>query len=519
MKLLLPKIALPLFGFTSVAGLLAWGILWPVEEMPSDITRDTPQTIELDVDFVGRQAGVRRWRLLADEMRLQDELQIFDRGASGWLYGDPAQSGGSPEDTVFFGDRTEVQWQAEAAFYHTELNRLDLERNVRVFSPDGTLLETETLQVHSDRRIEATQPFILESPEVELSGQSGSFDFSLSELTALQGKVLIAATEQNQSSAAADLQPAPTPDTLTIEADRVDYNRETETASAEGNLVILQGETTIRAPRGVYQRRGSESLLMDGVVLQEPSRVLSSERMIGNHQDKIFRFEQNVVFTQLENPDRAGGESAVEEVQRSRTEVRSLRMIYDSQTKTATFSDSVELIQDGRQARSAEATIEPGTIFLSGNVQLEQVSGEWLARRTNDEEFREALSRPTRIYAERVTIDRQTNDIRFFDRVAIVQANRSAEGDEGIYREASQVLELSGTTEPARLCERGGEVDSEPQVDITGLSGSEAAAAYCRRADRISSPLIVFDMESNTLSTQGPSQFQFRLEGDELRSN
>lgn len=502
--------ALPLLGATSLVGLIAWGILWPVEDISLEPSPTTPTTVELDVDFIGRHAGARRWRLIADEMLLQGELQLFEQGARGWLFGDSSPPVRDSETSLFFDERDDVWWQAESAVYHTNLNRLDLIRNVRVLGTDGTLLKTEILEIYADQRIEALEAFVLESPEVALSGQTGTFDFDLSELSAWQGTVFVSSDSSNSPGDSSD----DDAETITIEADRVDYNRDTETARAEGNLVILQGDTIVRAPRGVYRNQNSSSQLVDGVVLEEPSRVLSSERMQGDHQEKIFQFEENVVFTQVEESPTSDGESVIEEVERSQTEVRATSLTYNSRTETAVFKDSVELIQEGREARSTEATIEPSTIVLSGDVQMDQESGDWLARRASNSEVQDALQRPTRIYADRVEIDRQTNDVRFYDRVLVLQAQRSAQGSEGIYRDTAQSLELIGASEPALLCERDNNANSPLGPENSGLPDSKDRDALCRGADRISSPTIVFNLEHNTLSTQGPSQFQFRLENE-----
>ncbi|MEM9452465.1 MAG: hypothetical protein AAGA75_28655, partial [Cyanobacteria bacterium P01_E01_bin.6] len=507
MKESLSGVGLPLLGTISLVGLIAWGILWPVEEISIETSPRQPSTVELDVDFIGMHAGARRWRLIADEMLLQGELQLFEQGARGWLFGDSSPPGRTSEAPLFFDEREDVWWQAESAVYHTNLNRLDLSQNVRVHDSQGTLLKTETLEVHADHRIEALAAFVLESPDVALSGRTGTFDFNLSELSAWQGKVLVSSGSSSPSSN--DVQTDV--ETITIEADRVDYNRDTETARAEGNLVIFQGDTTVRAPRGVYRNQTSASQLVGGVVLEEPSRVLSSERMRGDHQEKVFQFEENVVFTQVEESPPTDEESVIEEVERSHTEVRATSLTYNSRTETANFKDSVELIQDGRQARSTEATVEPSTIVLSGDVQMDQESGDWLARRASNSEVQDALQLPTRIYAERVEIDRQTNDVHFYDRVLVIQAQRSAQGSEGIYRDSSQSLELIGESEPALLCERVSVASSSQAPEDSNLPDIRERDALCRGADRISSHTIVFDLEHNTLSTQGPSQFQFRL--------
>ncbi|MEM6445494.1 MAG: LptA/OstA family protein [Cyanobacteria bacterium P01_D01_bin.123] len=304
---------------------------------------------------------------------------------------------------------------------------------------------------------------------------------------------------------------APVQEQVTIEADRLDYDRDREIAAGEGDLVIRQGKTVITSPRGTYKRRESQSLLVDTVQLREPERWLQSDRMTGNHRDKIFLFEGNVVYNQAASGS-SEDSSGFDEVRQAETVVRSTALVYKSRTEESIFSGPVEFTQKDRRAIADEATITPEAIVLEGNVEIQQIDGDWLARRV-ETDMQDAVDRPTRIFAERVEIDQETNDARFFERVVIVQAHRAAEGDTATYFDGDQIFELTGESAPALLCDRPDA--SETEMSLDRLPGREALDSTCRGADRISSSLITLDMENDTFSTRGQSQYQFRIEDEE----
>ncbi|MEM9513166.1 MAG: LptA/OstA family protein, partial [Cyanobacteria bacterium P01_E01_bin.48] len=183
-----------------------------------------------------------------------------------------------------------------------------------------------------------------------------------------------------------------------------------------------------------------------------------------------------------------------------------------SRTEESIFSGPVEFTQKDRRAIADEATITPEAIVLEGNVEIQQIDGDWLARRV-ETDMQDAVDRPTRIFAERVEIDQETNDARFFERVVIVQAHRAAEGDTATYFDGDQIFELTGESAPALLCDRPDA--SETEMSLDRLPGREALDNTCRGADRISSSLITLDMENDTFSTRGQSQYQFRIEDEE----
>lgn len=651
------NVFIALLGTASLVGLVIWGMVWEVEKVEVDTasTDADPAVVSRTVDLVGRQKGRDRWRLQSDSVEMHEGQQIFERGAQGWFYGDGSKAAENP---VFFAKNDQIQWQAQRAQFDAGSNRLTLERDVSVFSPDGTQLDAQTLLVTPEELIDVPGEFALQGPQLTLQGESGAFNFEFSSMSANQGTLIVNAVppaeegdeaepledkvtissdildydraaetaegkgnlaieqgdirisapsgrfdrkaaasnldgpvqlkepgrvlganrmignhrdrvfrfdgnvtfDQQAKSSRDDLgadfgvegntrltassltydtkqgravfeggarfvqqatpaivaqadgsAPAPAQEQVTIEADRLDYDRDREIARGEGNLVIQQGDTVITSPRGTYKRRDSQSLLVDTVQMREPGRWLQSERMTGNHRDKIFLFEGDVLYTQAAEATPEEG-SAFDEVRQSETEVRSTALVYKSRTEESIFSGPVEFTQRDRRAIADEATITPELIVLTGNVEIQQIDGDWLARRVEGD-MQDDVDRPTRIFAERVEIDQDTNDARFFEQVVIVQAHRAAEGDTATYVDSNQIFELTGEAAPALLCDRP-DASSAP-VGLDQLPGREALDNTCRGADRISSNLITLDMENDTFSTRGQSQYQFRVDDEE----
>ncbi|MDX2270408.1 MAG: hypothetical protein NW237_00445 [Cyanobacteriota bacterium] len=590
-------------GSFVLVGLIAWGLSWQVEEIQVDPPPPAqPPVVSRSVDLIGRRGGQQRWRLLAEEVELEQGQQIFDRGAHGFFYGNPS----TPQDEgeLFFRDQEEMAWEAKQARYNPADDQLFLTEEVAVNGQDGSQLLTSALKVTPEEAIEVPAAFTLKGDEVTLSGESGTFNFQFARLTAKQGRLTVhepdplaadgntsasstlvaSATTTTTTITADDLQydrhnqiaegqgnlviqdggieikapqgrynrkaaqsilsggvtlrevnrsqangdplladltlvqaePADSPEQeVTIIADQLTYDRNTQIAQGEGNLEIQQGETVIAAPTGSYRRKESQSVLTGGVTLREPQRVLQAARLEGNHRDKIFLFEENVVYTQLaEGSPTSGEETLTEELRRAETEVKSTRLVYNSRSETSEFSDNVEFIQKNRQATAQQARITPEQVLLEGDVTIQQIRGDWLARRLDNPETQADVDRPTLIFADRVEIDQATSDARFYDNVVIVQSNRAAEGDSAIYSDRLQTFELLAESAPVLLCDRGTTAELLPD-SIESLPGRDALDVTCRGANKTQAQRINLDMANDTFtaigSEKGQSSIQFKV--------
>lgn len=365
------------------------------------------------------------------------------------------------------------------------------ERGIEIRAPQGTYLRQQAQSILSGG-------VVLQ----EVAGDS-SRDPLLADLRLAQASPGPEATPDQQDQE------------VTIIADRLTYDRNTQIAQGEGNLEIRQGETIIQAAQGTYRRRESQSLLTGGVTLEEPGRVLTSARLEGNHRDKIFFFEENVLYRQMAASTPTPGEgSLTEELRQAETEVRAARLVYNSRTGTSEFSDAVEFIQRGRRAKANQATITPEKVELRGEVVIEQIEGEWLARRLQNPETQADVDQPTVIYADRVEIDQASGDARFFGNVVIVQANRAIEGDRADYFDREQIFKISAEQAPVVLCDRG-EVGRLPGESTQALPGRNALDQMCRGANRLSGKLVTLNIKQDEYTVEGDGQqqgmFQFRI--------
>ncbi len=585
------NLGVALLGSGLLAALVAWALAIEIEEVkvkPS--SPDQPLSVSRKVDIIGQQGGRRRWRLVAEQVKLAAGQQVFEQGAQGYFYGDKVERGeGVPEP--FFASNEQMTWRAKRARYDATADELHLEEGVEVRSNDGSLLLTSALRITPAERIEVPAPFTVKGQEMVLQGRSGSFNFQFALLRAEQGKLVVlsadgpggttsttitadqitynrtqqvaegkgnlriregsleirapqgtylrqqaqsilsggvvlqeVASDTSRDPLLADLRlaqvgpqatPSPQDQEVTIIADRLTYDRNTQIARGEGNLEIQQGETTIQAAQGTYRRRESQSLLTGGVTLREPGRVLTAARLEGNHRDKIFVFEENVLYQQrATSPAAAGGGSLLEELRQAETEVRAARLVYNSRTGTSEFSGSVEFIQRGRKAKANRATITPDKVELWGEVVIEQIEGDWLAQRLQNPETQADVDQPTVIYADRVEIDQASGDARFFGNVVIVQANRAIEGDRADYSDQGQIFKITADQAPVLLCDRG-ELTPVPPKTSEGLPGRDALDQMCRGANRLSGRLVTLNLERDEYTVEGDEQqqgmVQFRL--------
>ena len=400
---------------------------------------------------------------------------------------DPTSAGADPTSTIITADQLTYDRANQVA--EGKGNLRIREGGLEIRAPQGTYLRRQAQSILSGGVV------LQEVADV------GSRDPLLADLRLAQADPQATPAQQDQE--------------VTIVADRLTYDRNTQIARGEGNLEIRQGETIIQSAQGTSRRRESQSLLTGGVTLREPGRVLTSARLEGNHRDKIFFFEENVLYRQMATSTPApGGGSLTEELRQAETEVRAARLVYNSRTGTSEFSEAVEFIQRGRKAKANQATITPEKVELRGEVVIEQIEGDWLARRLQNPQTQADVDQPTVIYADRVEIDQASGDARFFGNVVIVQANRAIEGDRAEYSDQGQIFRITADQAPVLLCDRG-ELNPIPRESTAPLPGRDALDQMCRGANRLSGRLVTLNLERDEYTVEGDEQqqgmFQFRI--------
>jgi lipopolysaccharide export system protein LptA len=477
-----------------------------------------------------------RYNATADELYLDEEVEV--RSGDGSLLLTSALRV-TPEERIevpaeFTLKGREMVLQGRSGSFNFQFALLSAQQGkLIVLPPNGSAPTSTTItadQITYDRTNQVAEGkgnLRIRERGIEIRAPQGTYLRQQAQ-SILSGGVVLqeVAGDSSRDPLLADLRlaqaspgPEATPDQqdqeVTIIADRLTYDRNTQIAQGEGNLEIRQGETIIQAAQGTYRRRESQSLLTGGVTLEEPGRVLTSARLEGNHRDKIFLFEDNVLYRQMaaSTPTPSEG-SLTEELRQAETEVRAARLVYNSRTGTSEFSDAVEFIQRGRRAKANQATITPEKVELRGEVVIEQIEGDWLARRLQNSETQADVDQPTVIYADRVEIDQASGDARFFGNVVIVQANRAIEGDRADYFDREQIFKISAEQAPVVLCDRG-EVGRLPGESTQALPGRNALDQMCRGANRLSGKLVTLNIKQDEYTVEGDGQqqgmFQFRI--------
>jgi lipopolysaccharide export system protein LptA len=477
-----------------------------------------------------------RYNATADELYLDEEVEVRSGDGSLLLTSalrvTPEERIEVPAEFTLKGREMVLQGRSGSFNFQFALLRAEQGKLI-VLPPNGSAPTSTTItadQITYDRTNQVAEGkgnLRIRERGIEIRAPQGTYLRQQAQ-SILSGGVVLqeVAGDSSRDPLLADLRlaqaspgPEATPDQqdqeVTIIADRLTYDRNTQIAQGEGNLEIRQGETIIQAAQGTYRRRESQSLLTGGVTLEEPGRVLTSARLEGNHRDKIFFFEENVLYRQMaaSTPTPSEG-SLTEELRQAETEVRAARLVYNSRTGTSEFSDAVEFIQRGRRAKANQATITPEKVELRGEVVIEQIEGEWLARRLQNPETQADVDQPTVIYADRVEIDQASGDARFFGNVVIVQANRAIEGDRADYFDREQIFKISAEQAPVVLCDRG-EVGRLPGESTQALPGRNALDQMCRGANRLSGKLVTLNIKQDEYTVEGDGQqqgmFQFRI--------
>jgi lipopolysaccharide assembly outer membrane protein LptD (OstA) len=133
------------------------------------------------------------------------------------------------------------------------------------------------------------------------------------------------------------------------------------------------------------------------------------------------------------------------------TRITAARLAFRWDANEAEADGSVVVTQPDKTARAARVVYsEPrGVLELSGSVEVEQRSGEWLvdsgvARPPAGAEGRKALKAPVHLWADRLVVRLRTRDMDADGHVKVEQEGRLAAGDRAVYTERDQTIIVSG---------------------------------------------------------------------------
>jgi lipopolysaccharide export system protein LptA len=145
---------------------------------------------------------------------------------------------------------------------------------------------------------------------------------------------------------------------VAVEADRIEYDANANLVRGDGNVVVRQGDIEISGARGTYREQSGQSILTGGVTLKSPEWRLEAQRLVGNHRDRKYLLEGNVVYHQSPT-----------------SEVRGPTAIYiaastNGGTATTKFVGPVAFRQPSWQATARAADVTASEALLRGDVRI-----------------------------------------------------------------------------------------------------------------------------------------------------
>lgn len=270
----------------------------------------------------------------------------------------------------------------------------------------------------------------------------------------------------------------------TITGSSLVYHERTKVAWVEGGARVVQGKTTLTAPKFRYEVTPQVTHATGGVVVTQPDLDLRAQELTYRSKEQIVTAERDVVLTtessKITGPAlwanlaekraevkgrarmvRKGGppprgrenDRVLAALAKEDTTITAQRFLKFSwaQTDEAEAAGDVVIEQVDKKARGDTAVYSEGKdrIELTGNVRLDQTSGQWLVRerladtpRTDEE--RQALESPAVLTADRVVISLSTRNNVATGNVKVVQAGRTATGDRGEYDDVAGKIVLTG---------------------------------------------------------------------------
>ncbi len=259
------------------------------------------------------------------------------------------------------------------------------------------------------------------------------------------------------------------------------YEIKTEVADASGGVVLVQKDTTIRAPQmrfelrdevttatgGVevvqdggtltagslrHQARTGDVVAEGGVKMVREGSTLVGRRLVANLNAKKADVRDEVTLVRAPGAPPAGSDRVVRALAKDETTVTAARIVFRWEPNEAEAEGGVVVRQKDKTAWAARMLYsEPANkLVLTGNVVVEQLSGEWLIREglatpPRDPQEQQALKSVTRLTSSRLTMTLKERDIVAEGPVKVTQKDRWASGDHATYTEATHLLVVTGT--------------------------------------------------------------------------
>ncbi len=157
-----------------------------------------------------------------------------------------------------------------------------------------------------------------------------------------------------------------------ISANALKYNKDADRLVAKGNVIIVQGDVTIKAEEADFNMKDKTGIITGNVVLEKKDVNISGDKMDADFNKKIYKFEGDVVLIQ-KRKDKNGKEEKVKWLCKGLTINGDKK---DLQAEGGVHIEKGDLKIDTDKAQYFD---KEQKIVLTGNVYIDQNNGEkWI---------------------------------------------------------------------------------------------------------------------------------------------
>lgn len=170
--------------------------------------------------------------------------------------------------------------------------------------------------------------------------------------------------QENQSKASGES----SGETIHIRAGRLNYME--ERIEVRGGITIIKGDNNITAPRGIYFKEESRAELEGDVLLKHSKGEIKSLEMTALLTEDKYIFRRKVELKQ--QLEKEGG-----------LQLETSYLVLFAKDKSFTAEQGVVISYDQRILKADRATYNDReqTLKLTGNVYIEEESGDWVKSR------------------------------------------------------------------------------------------------------------------------------------------
>jgi lipopolysaccharide assembly outer membrane protein LptD (OstA) len=212
----------------------------------------------------------------------------------------------------------------------------------------------------------------------------------------------------------------------------------------EAGTVVAAGRMTLNIAAQTVQSR-------DGVRLRREGTTVSGDEMAADLKSHRAEVTGRAVLTRPGGAPAATQDRTARTLASQDTKITAERLRFRWDANEAEAEGGVILTQPDKTARAERVTYSEsrGVIELTGKVEIEQRSGEWLVdggvvTKPRGGEGAKVLTAPVHLWADRLVIRTETKDMQADGRVKVEQDGRVATGDRAVYTERNRTIVVSG---------------------------------------------------------------------------